>query len=102
MIICRCEWWVCVPKAKKKIQEKEVKGCLICERERNSEDYCNYHSVAFKNLQDSYDDWVEAYGGLSFAEYLEKLIENPATGLWVKEVAELLLAKEKEKKNRLE
>jgi len=83
-----------VPKSKKKVKEEEPKGCLICDREKMSEDYCKYHDVAYKNLMESYDDWVAAYGELSFSEYLKKIMENSTAGLWVQEVAEMLLEKE--------
>ncbi len=85
-------------KAKAKAKKPENEGCLICDREKESEKYCKYHQKAYKNIMESFDDWQEAYGELSFSEYLQKIIENSATGTWAKEVAEKLLEDEKSKK----
>ncbi|NVM52794.1 MAG: hypothetical protein HWN66_03755 [Candidatus Helarchaeota archaeon] len=87
-----------MPKSKSKAKVKDLKSCIICEREIHSENYCKYHVVAFQNVMQNYDDWKEGYGELTFLEYLQKIIENSATGIWAKEVAEKLLEKEKLKK----
>ena len=99
---------VIVPKGKKKAkvkapeqkgaEEKDPDGCLVCERAKVSEEYCQYHDVAYQNIMKNFDDWKEEYGELSFEEYLAKLIENPAVGVWAKDVAEKLLENEKSKK----
>ena len=86
-----------MPKAKKNAKEKDLQVCLICEREIASGDYCEYHEKAYQNVMKNYDDWQEAYGELTFSEYLQKVIANSATGFWAKEVAEALLEKEKKK-----
>ena len=62
-----------------------------------SDKYCDYHDKAYQNVMESYDDWQEAYGELDFVDYLKKLIDNPATGLWAKEVAEKLIESEEKK-----
>lgn len=49
---------------------------------------------------ENYEDWQEAYGELTFLEYLQKIIENPATGVWAKDVAEVLLKQEDSKKGK--
>ncbi|MFX1298471.1 MAG: hypothetical protein ACFFD2_26895 [Promethearchaeota archaeon] len=87
-----------MPKTKKKAERKEIQGCLICERERVSEKYCNYHEMAYKNVLKAHADWQEGYGELSFEDYLIKIIENSATGVWAKEIAESLIKKEDSKK----
>lgn len=87
--------WIQLPKGKDQDEKMDSAGCLVCDREKESEKYCKYHQKAFQNLQESYDEWETAFGKLSFAEYLQKLIENSATGIWVREVAELLLKEEK-------
>jgi hypothetical protein len=85
---------IIVPKAKKKVEKQEIQGCKVCEREKVSENYCKYHERAHQNVMEAYDDWQEGYGELSFEEYLKKLIENKATGVWAKQIAEELLEKE--------
>ena len=60
--------------------------CVICKRKTSKEDFCIYHQEAHHNLNKSYADWKEAYGELSFEEYLTKLISNKQAGNWVKEV----------------
>ncbi|MHA1263786.1 MAG: hypothetical protein ACTSRS_00980 [Candidatus Helarchaeota archaeon] len=81
-------------KSEETAPESEKKGCIICERELVSEEFCKYHDLAYQNVKYSYQDWQKAYGKLSYKEYLQKLIENQASGRWVKEVAEKLLERE--------
>ena len=85
-----------MPKAKEEI--KDSKSCIICERELASENYCTYHEMAYQNVMQAYNEWQKAYGELTFSEYLKKLIENTATGIWAKDVVENLLNKENSKK----
>ncbi len=100
-----------LPKSKKTASKKEdaengtpkenSKICVICEREiedLGENNYCKYHNTAYHNVMESYDEWQEGYGELSFSEYLKKLIDNPATGNWAKEVAEELLKRESSNK----
>ncbi|MHA1144498.1 MAG: hypothetical protein ACTSRW_07160 [Candidatus Helarchaeota archaeon] len=68
--------------------------CVICKRKVENGEFCTYHNAAHENLQKSYADWKEAYGDLTFKEYLKKLLVNKQTGNWVKEVANYLLKKE--------
>ena len=89
---------ILVPKAKRASKTKDSNTCVICERERVSDDYCEYHDRAYKNVIEYFDEWQRAYGELSYAEYLEMVMENPSTGLWARSVAEYLLKKEKAKK----
>ncbi len=79
-------------------EDKKQQGCIICDREKISENYCKYHEKAYENVMAAFHDWQEGYGELSFIEYLQKIIENPATGDWAREVAEDLLRKEEAKK----
>jgi len=77
-----------VPETPNEAEEEKITTCIICKREIPLGDYCKYHQEAYRNLKEKYDEWLEAFGELTFVEYLQKLIENPDTGLWVKEVAE--------------
>jgi len=86
-----------MPKSNIDAEEQSIKTCTICDREISSGNYCKYHEEAFQNLQEKYDEWLEAYGELSFLDYLQKVIQNPETGIWAKEVAEDLVKKENEK-----
>ncbi|MDG6933806.1 MAG: hypothetical protein JRN68_03835 [Nitrososphaerota archaeon] len=68
--------------------------CNLCERKKEKDsDYCIYHSEAFKIINEKFPLWKDAFGELSWKEYLENLIKNSATGQWIKEVAEGLLKK---------
>ena len=87
-----------MPKSKRKAAKKDLDVCVICEREMLQDNYCEYHVKAYTNIMEAFDDWQEGYGELSFVEYLQKIIENPATGVWAKEVAEDLLKKENSEK----
>lgn len=65
--------------------------CRLCKRENApSSDLCAYHLKARRNLESGYKRWSEAYGGMAWKEYLRKVRERPETGVWAKEVAELL------------
>ena len=84
---------ILVPETPNEAEEKTIISCTICKREIPLGDYCKYHQEAYQNLKEKYDEWLEAFGELTFVEYLQKLIANPDTGLWVKEVAENLVQK---------
>ncbi|MDD1776589.1 MAG: hypothetical protein LUQ65_00345 [Candidatus Helarchaeota archaeon] len=86
-----------MPETPNETEGKNSINCIICNKEIPSGDYCKYHQEAYQNLKENYNEWLEAFGELTFDEYLQKLLANPDTGLWVKEVAENLAKKEKEK-----
>ncbi len=66
-------------------------ACLLCTREcAPSSTLCKYHLAAKRSVESAYRQWNEAYGGIAWKEYLQKLSQNPETGLWAKEVASLL------------
>ncbi len=67
--------------------------CAACSREAK-EKYCKYHLQALEQLQAHYRRWVEAYGGISWQEYLIKLSKIEETGVWVKEVIAQEMKKE--------
>ena len=59
--------------------------CAACSRD-SAERYCRYHSQALEQLKSHYDKWVDAYGGITWQEYLQKLSRMDEAGPWVKEV----------------
>jgi hypothetical protein len=46
--------------------------------------------MAKRNVESAYRRWSEAYGPITMKEYLQKIGHNAETGLWAKEVAELM------------
>jgi len=61
--------------------------CKLCRREAKQGDVlCRYHSEAKKALKDSYARWNEAYSGISWEEYLNRVKTAEGTGQWVKDV----------------
>ena len=63
--------------------------CKVCDREAITE-YCELHEKARESIVKKYDVWKRALE-ISWKDYLNKVIKNPYTGLWAKEVAERLL-----------
>ena len=63
--------------------------CKICKRIARNSGLCGYHETARDALKKGYGAWNEAYSGMSWGEYLQrvKAIEN--TGRWVIEVIEM-------------
>jgi hypothetical protein len=63
--------------------------CKICKRIAKDSEFCGYHEAARDALKKGYGVWKEAYSGISWGEYLQrvKAIEN--TGQWVREVIEM-------------
>lgn len=60
--------------------------CRACSREASSNKFCTYHENAYDTLKKNYDEWQDAYGKMSWKEYLERLLERKETGSWVKDV----------------
>ena len=65
--------------------------CKICNKEATNE-YCELHEKAHESLVKTYDDWKEALE-ISWKEYLNGVVKNQYSGVWVKEVAQYLLEK---------
>lgn len=63
--------------------------CVLCSREAVT-GLCQYHQEAKEKLKAAYPLWVEAYGGIDWKDYLDRVIYNVQTGQWAKETAELL------------
>jgi hypothetical protein len=70
---------------------RKNKKCAACYREVVAKDkrFCLYHSQAYTSLKKQYDAWVKAYGGISWDDYLKKLLTLDQTGSWVKDVINL-------------
>jgi hypothetical protein len=69
--------------------------CPICQTKltKANDQFCTSHQTAFKNIQDAYWQWANAYGSLTKEEYLRCVSENEKSGEWVIEVARYLLEK---------
>lgn len=69
-----------------------MRGCVICGRDLSEEGIlCEYHRMAKENLERGYTSWTQALD-ISYENYLEALLENDATGRWIKDIAESILA----------
>jgi hypothetical protein len=80
---------------------KNNKKCAACYREvvAKNKKFCIYHSQSNDSLKKQYDAWVKAYGGISWDDYLKKLLTLDQTGSWVKEVINLELKESKKVSN---
>jgi hypothetical protein len=68
--------------------------CLACYRKALPDDkYCVHHKQAAERLTDHYKAWVNAYGSISWDDYLNQLLKRKETGSWIKEVIEIELKK---------
>ncbi len=65
-------------------------SCLLCRRRAERDALCRYHLDARDELKKGYRRWRDAYTGMSWREYLDRIKRLDATGLWVKEVADLM------------
>jgi hypothetical protein len=66
-------------------------SCRLCKRDcAQSSDLCDYHLAAKRNVESGYKRWSEAYGDITWKEYLRKVGRDSETGQWAKEVAEML------------
>ncbi|MCW4027844.1 MAG: hypothetical protein NWE76_10230 [Candidatus Bathyarchaeota archaeon] len=64
--------------------------CRICGKESTSR-FCELHEMGYDNLLNRYKGWKKALN-LTWTGYLRKVMMNPNTGLWAKEVAQELLS----------
>ncbi|MEM3387244.1 MAG: hypothetical protein QXN08_06200 [Nitrososphaerales archaeon] len=72
--------------------------CLLCWRESKSKyGLCFYHDEAYRSLKEGYQRWCRAYDNISEVKYLERLLELPECGEWIKEVAKMELKRIKER-----
>ncbi|AFU59735.1 hypothetical protein Ngar_c28150 [Candidatus Nitrososphaera gargensis Ga9.2] len=52
-----------------------------------------HHGKALESLTNHYKEWVDAYGGISWQDFLDRLSRMQETGSWVKEVIAVELKK---------
>lgn len=71
--------------------------CAACAREPDDGRYCRYHAKALLQLKSHHGSWVDAYGAISWQDYLKRLHKMEETGQWAREVIEVEMKKEKEK-----
>ncbi|MCG3218148.1 MAG: hypothetical protein KAR35_04045 [Candidatus Heimdallarchaeota archaeon] len=71
----------------------EEKYCPINnEPLRDEEFFCRNHLRALKLLVTTYNSWDEAYEGLSWEEYLEKLTKiKESVGIWAQELIQYII-----------
>ncbi|HEU4605569.1 MAG TPA: hypothetical protein VFS46_04960 [Nitrososphaera sp.] len=63
--------------------------CAACHRKAMPDGrYCLHHRQALDSVTGHYRVWVDAYGGISWEEFLIRLSKMQETGSWVKEVIE--------------
>lgn len=63
--------------------------CTACHRKAMPDSkYCLHHKQALDSVTNHYKAWIDAYGGISWQEFLNKLLKMRETGSWVKEVIE--------------
>jgi len=66
-------------------------ACSLCgRRKQEREQFCDFHYTAFKNLQNGYKMWSEAYGEMTKEEYYGELQKQSDTGSAIKEVIRFL------------
>lgn len=64
--------------------------CKLCKRKTEpSGDLCRYHKAAMEALKGGYALWNEAYSGLSWRDYLNRVKTLEDTGVWIKDVINL-------------
>jgi hypothetical protein len=62
--------------------------CIICTRKvsNHQDKYCINHMQAYDNVKKHYKIWDKAYEGLSWIDYMNKVLELNETGSRVKEL----------------
>jgi hypothetical protein len=65
--------------------------CRLCERQ-TVEGLCKYHSEAKARVESAYGSWNEAYGSMSWTDYLKAIVKNAETGVWAAEVSKMMLS----------
>ncbi len=67
-------------------------NCLICGRETEAANatFCRAHNRALDNLRQAFSAWTDAYGNLSFPDFLKRVGKLPGTGQNAKEIVQFL------------
>ena len=64
--------------------------CKLCRRQsKDGAVLCRYHWEAEAALKSGYARWKEAYPGIAWGDYLNRVKTAEGTGQWVKEVITL-------------
>jgi hypothetical protein len=64
--------------------------CKLCKREPvKASDLCLYHSEARDALKRAHAAWEEAYSGMPWRDYLNRVKALDETGQWIKDVITL-------------
>ena len=63
--------------------------CPLCWRE-GAPDLCQYHLGAKERVEEGFQAWRRAYGGIDWKDYLDNIKRREQTGQWAKEIVELL------------
>ena len=65
--------------------------CSLCERRKQeSEQFCELHNTAFKNLERGYKMWQDAFGSVEIQKYYSELEKQAETGSAVREIIKYL------------
>jgi len=63
--------------------------CRLCRRETERESVlCVFHARAREALLAGYERWSDAYGELSWKEYVNRIKGRAETGEWVKDLVD--------------
>ena len=63
--------------------------CPICGRNLRGERFCEYHEMAFANIQSAFERWKSS-AGVTWDEYLDQVLQLENTGRWIIEVIEYI------------
>ena len=74
------------------ISSKKITSiCPICKKtkENSVDKYCKNHNIAKGLLKQGYESWLNAYGSISWDDYLKNLLElEGLVGDYIKEIVE--------------
>ena len=66
--------------------ESEVQ-CKLCRRNAEHDgELCRYHVSAMDALKKGYKLWSDAYSGISWRDYLNRVKALEDVGIWIKDV----------------
>jgi hypothetical protein len=61
--------------------------CVACHRKNlDGSKYCIHHEQALRSIKDHHRAWSDAYGKISWFEFLDRISKMDETGSWVMEV----------------
>ena len=68
---------------------REHTNCKACKKEARADGLCSHHAEARDALKRAFPAWQEAYSGMSWEDYLNRVKILDETGQWIKEVINL-------------